>query len=84
MYKDGETYMLVIEWDTGEKPDPDDLEQPETCGAYEYAEAVAPEELVKADGLQLWHGWVWTKSGPTDRPARKVCPFSDYVSKFEL
>ncbi|VWL91641.1 Uncharacterised protein [Collinsella intestinalis] len=46
--------------------------------------ANAAMELVKADGLQLWHGWVWTKSGPTDRPARKVCPFSDYVSKFEL
>ena len=45
MYEDGKTYLLVIEWDTGEEPDPDDLEQPETCGAYEYAEAVAPEEL---------------------------------------
>lgn len=45
MYEDGKTYLLVIEWDTGEEPDPDDLEQSETCGAYEYAEAVAPEEL---------------------------------------
>lgn len=45
MYEDGKTYLLVIEWDTGEEPDPDDLEQAETCGAYEYAEAVAPEEL---------------------------------------
>lgn len=45
MYEDGKTYLLVIEWDTGEESDPDDLEQPETCGAYEYAEAVAPEEL---------------------------------------
>lgn len=36
MYKDGATYLLVIEWDTGEKPDPDDLE-PEGRGAYEYA-----------------------------------------------
>ena len=45
MYKDGKTYLLVIEWDTDEKPDPDDLEQAETCGAYEYAETVAPEEL---------------------------------------
>lgn len=48
MYKDGATYLLVIEWDTGEEPDPDDLEQPETCGAYEYAEAVAPHELEAA------------------------------------
>lgn len=45
MYEDGKTYLLVIEWDTDEEPDPDDLEQTETCGAYEYAEAVAPEEL---------------------------------------
>lgn len=48
MFKDGATYLLVIEWDTGEEPDPDDLEQPETCGAYEYADAVAPEELEAA------------------------------------
>ena len=45
MYEDGKTYLLVIEWDTGEEPDQDDLEQAETFGAYEYAEAVAPEEL---------------------------------------
>lgn len=45
MYEDGKIYLLVIEWDTDEEPDPDDLEQPETCGAYEYAETVAPEEL---------------------------------------
>lgn len=45
MYEDGKTYLLVIEWDTDEEPDPDDLEQAETCGAYEYDEAVAPEEL---------------------------------------
>ena len=45
MYEDGKTYLLVIEWDTDEEPDPDDLEQAEACGAYEYAEAVAPEEL---------------------------------------
>lgn len=45
MYEDGKTYLLVIEWDTDEEPDPDDLEQAETCGAYEYAEAVGPEEL---------------------------------------
>ena len=47
MYKDGATYLLVIEWDTGEAPDPDDLE-PEGRGAYEYADAVAPEELEAA------------------------------------
>ena len=48
MYKDGKTYLLVIEWDTGEKPDPVYLKQSETCGAYEYAEAVAPAELEAA------------------------------------
>ena len=48
MHKDEATYLLVIEWDTGEAPDPDDLEHAETCGAYEYAEAVAPEELMAA------------------------------------
>ena len=48
MHQDGATYLLVIEWGTGEKPDPEDLEQPETRGAYEYAEAVAPEELEAA------------------------------------
>lgn len=48
MFKDGATYLLAIEWDTGEEPDPDDLEQPETCGAYEFADAVAPEELEAA------------------------------------
>lgn len=48
MCKDGATYLLVIEWDTGEEPDPDDLEQADTCGAYEYAEAIAPEELEAA------------------------------------
>lgn len=30
MYEDGKTYLLVIEWDTGEELDPDDLEQAET------------------------------------------------------
>lgn len=48
MYKDGTAYLLIIEWDTGEEPDPDDLEQAETCGAFEYADAIAPEELEAA------------------------------------
>lgn len=36
MHEDGATYLLAIEWDTGERPDPDELE-PEGRGAYEYA-----------------------------------------------
>lgn len=46
--------------------------------------ANAAIKLAKADGLQLWHGWFYTESGPTDQPARKVCPFSDYMAKLEL
>lgn len=41
----------------------------------------AAMKLVKADGLQYWDNWVWTKSGPTDPPAVKVCPFSDYLKQ---
>lgn len=47
MFEKGKMYTLVIEWDTCEDPDPDDIGQ-ETCGAYEFGEAVAPEELAGA------------------------------------
>lgn len=39
-------------------------------------------EMVKADGFQYWDGWVWTITKPNESPAVRVCPFSDYLDRF--